>query len=85
METELEHPTDDINPVKKTKDWIKENTIWICLLCFLNLIFMGPRFIISWANVGGTMIQEGVAGVLRVFYWFWYSSRISGECTIWKG
>ena len=32
METELEHPTDNVNPVKKTKDWIKENTIWICLL-----------------------------------------------------
>ena len=81
----LEHLTDNFNPVKKVTDWIKENTMWICFLCTLNLIFMGPRFIISWVNVGVTIIREGVAGVLGVFCVFWYSAQISSKRIIRKG
>ena len=84
-ETELEHLADNFNPVKKVTDWIKENTVWICLLCLINLIFMGPKFIISWASVGVTMLQEGVAGVLAVFSVFWGSSRICSKCILLKG
>ena len=85
METELEHLTDNFNPVKKVTDWIKENTMCICLLCIINLIFMGPKFIISWASIGVTMLQEGVAGVLAIFYVFCCSSKISSKHILRKG
>ena len=78
----LEHLTDDFNPVKKAKDWIKGNTVWICLL---DLIFMGLRFLVFWASVGLMMLQEGVAGVLATFYVLCCSSKISSERIIRKG
>ena len=84
-ENKLEHLTNNFNPGKMVTDCIKENTMWICFLCTLNLIFMGPRFIISWANVGVTIIREGVAGVLGVFCVFWYSAQISSKRIIRKG
>ena len=82
---ELEHLTNDFRPGKMVTECTKENTMWICLLCILNLIFMGPRFIISWANVGVTIIREGVPGVLGVFCVFWYSAQISSKRIIRKG
>ena len=78
----LEHLADDINPLKKVKEWIKDNTVWICLL---DLVFMGIRFLVFWASVGSTMLQEGIAGVIAAFYVLCCSSKISSERIIRKG
>ena len=68
--TAKQHLADNLNPVKKMKNFIEENTVWICLA---NIIVIGFKFITFWASIMVTMMQEGATGVLTVLYVFWCS------------
>ena len=66
--TAEQHLADNLNPIKKMTNRIKENTVWI-------LMVMGFKFLTFWDSIAITMMQEGVAGVLAIWYVVWCASK----------
>ena len=70
--TAKQHLADTFNLVKKITNWIKENIIWIFLT---NLMIMGFKLLTIWVHITVTMMQDGVTGVLAIWYVLWCASE----------
>ena len=53
--------------------------------CIVSLLVIGLKLLAFGASIGATLIQEGAAGVLAIWYFLWCQSKVNSQSIIRKG
>ena len=65
--------TEEPNPMQKVTN------------CIVSLLVIGLKLLAFGASIGATLIQEGAAGVLAIWYFLWCQSKVNSQSIIRKG
>ena len=65
--------TEEPNPMQKVTN------------CIVSLLVIGLKLLAFGASIGVTLIQEGAAGVLAIWYFLWCQSKVNSQSIIRKG
>ena len=73
-----ETPTGTFNSLATTEGQMAEelNPMRKVTNCIVNLLVIGLKFLAFGASIGATLIQEGAAEVLAIWYFIWCQSQI---------
>ena len=82
-----ETPTGTFNSLATTEGQMAEelNPMRKVTNCIVNLLVIGLKFLAFGASIGATLIQEGAAGVLAIWYFIWCQSKIDSQSIIRRG
>ena len=53
--------------------------------CVISLLTIGLKLLAFGVGIGVALMQEGAAGVLAIWYFLWYQSKVNSQSITRKG